>query len=305
MAPITFEQSLELREIATDVFENGVLPWTWPRTRNVPGPQLMALTVAAASRTRPHNFNVDSLLVNFLNAPSPDEHMHFKVARLSNGRRFAVRSVLVEQKGLTVLQANVTFVNIEAWTGPQMSYARSRQTTGTVEAIDKDVLLPKTDKGPFIKIQQLPATFKDSARSPQLGVSSFAAQMTPIDAAAGALSQHLGIVSLSDVWAISAPLQLSGLTWGLPDPADSAQKPTENNMKVGTSLNHSVHFHLHDDFRADDLKYIEVTTPWAKDGRAMLNSSIFDRDGRLIATVEQESFYVLKNAPPSRSGSKL
>lgn len=281
-------QSLELREIDTDVFENEVLPWTWPRTQNVPGPQLMSLCTAAASRTRPENFNLDSLLVNFLNAPSSKTHMQFKVTRLSNGRRFAVRSVMVEQQGTSIVQANVTFVNTEKWTGPQMSYSRSRQTTGTVEAITKDVLLPKTEKGPFIKIQQMPPTFKDSIRSPQLGVASFAAQITPIEESAGTLGQHLGIISLSDVWAISAPLQLSGLTWGLPDPADRTQTPTENNMKVGTSLNHIVHFHNHEDFRADALKYIEVTTPWAKDGRAMLNSSIFDGDGTLIATVEQE-----------------
>lgn len=288
MAAITFEESLELRELDTDVFENKVLPWTWPRTQNVPGPQLMALTVAAAARTRPQDFNVDSLLVNFLNAPTPDTHMQFKVTRLSNGRRFAVRSVLVVQNGTPVLHSNVTFVNVEKWKGHQMSYSRSRQTTGAVEKVDKDVLLPKTEKGPFFKIQQLPATFRDSVKSAQLGVASFAAQMMPISTPAGTLSQHLGIVSLSDVWAISAPLQLSGLTWGLPDPADPKQKPTENNMKVGTSLNHTVHFHLHEDFRADDLVYIEVTTPWAKDGRAMLNSSIFDRKGKLIATVEQE-----------------
>jgi acyl-coenzyme A thioesterase 1/2/4 len=69
---------------------------------------------------------------------------------------------------------------------------------------------------------------------------------------------------------------------------DHSLTPTPIETKVSTSLNHTINFHVHDGFRADELTYIEVETPWAKDGRAMMTSSIFAKDGTLIATCTQE-----------------
>jgi len=67
---------------------------------------------------------------------------------------------------------------------------------------------------------------------------------------------------------------------------ERAKRPNE--MKIMTSLNHVVHFHAHEGFRADEHVYIEAMTPWAKDGRAMIHSKIFSHRGLLIATCVQE-----------------
>lgn len=87
---------------------------------------------------------------------------------------------------------------------------------------------------------------------------------------------------------MDAPLQLSDISFGYPKIGDTSRTHTENDMKVGTSLIHSIHFHVHEGFRADDMTYVEVGTSWARDGRAMLNSHIFSKDGLLIATCFQE-----------------
>ena len=98
----------------------------------------------------------------------------------------------------------------------------------------------------------------------------------------------LGIVSLSDYHVMDTPLHLNKYKFGLPAIGDMSRRPTENDLKIGTSLNHTIHFHRHDGFRADDLTYIEVETSWASDGRAMLHSNIFSQTGLLIATCSQE-----------------
>ena len=83
-------------------------------------------------------------------------------------------------------------------------------------------------------------------------------------------------------------MQLSGLTLGMPAIDDYSGTRTPQMHKVGTTLNHSIHFHAHDGFRADDLTYIEAETSWAKDGRAMISTKIFSKEGLLIATCVQE-----------------
>lgn len=87
---------------------------------------------------------------------------------------------------------------------------------------------------------------------------------------------------------MDCPLVIHGVPHGQWPIGDRSKKATPANMKIMTSLNHTIHFHAHDGFRADELMYIEATSPWAKDGRAMINTRIFSTQGMLIATVVQE-----------------
>ena len=52
-------------------------------------------------------------------------------------------------------------------------------------------------------------------------------------------------------------------------------------------------------YRADELTYVEVSSPWARDGRAVVESKIFGTvdgtEGVLIATSVQEAYYILKD----------
>jgi acyl-CoA thioesterase II len=54
------------------------------------------------------------------------------------------------------------------------------------------------------------------------------------------------------------------------------------------TLNHTIHFYNQQSFRADEVMHVEMTTPWARDGRALAHSRIFDNEGELIATCVQE-----------------
>lgn len=100
---------------------------------------------------------------------------------------------------------------------------------------------------------------------------------------------------------MDVPMQLNGITFGLRAIGDATGPTTPTQTRKGTSLNHTIHFHVHDGFRADSLNYIEVETVWGRDGRALMTSKIFagetqENGGLLIATCVQEvsdSSYIL------------
>jgi acyl-CoA thioesterase 8 len=93
---------------------------------------------------------------------------------------------------------------------------------------------------------------------------------------------------MSDYHVLDCPLNIYDFPHGAWAIGDKERRGRSTSLKIMTSLNHTVHFHAHDGFRADELMYIEVSSPWAKDGRAMVNSSIFSKEGLLVATVIQE-----------------
>jgi acyl-CoA thioesterase len=125
-------------------------------------------------------------------------------------------------------------------------------------------------------------------------VAQISPPITPTDPSTTAIHQSLGIISLSDYHILDAPPTLHGLSFGLPIINDRSRTPTYTHFERYTSLTHTIHFHLHEGFKSDDLCYIEVTSPWARGRRAEVHSRIFGRDGRLIATCVQGSYYVMK-----------
>lgn len=110
----------------------------------------------------------------------------------------------------------------------------------------------------------------------------------PIKAPAGSQAHLLGIIYLSDYHIMDCPLRIHDIPLGLFPINDRTRTKQPASMKIMTSLNHAIHFHVHDGFRADELVYVEATTPWAKDGRALIHSRIFSHKGLLIATCVQE-----------------
>ncbi|KAK5075619.1 acyl-CoA thioesterase [Exophiala xenobiotica] len=127
----------------------------------------------------------------------------------------------------------------------------------------------------------------------------------PIADPPGSRTHILGVINISDYHIMDVPLQLNEITFGMPAINDYSRTLTPNHYKIGTTLNHSIHFHVHDRFRADELTYIEAETSWAKDGRAMMSTKIFSKDDLLIATCVQEAFYVLKEGALDRKSGPM
>lgn len=62
----------------------------------------------------------------------------------------------------------------------------------------------------------------------------------------------------------------------------------DSEVSMMVSLSHSIYFHRPRDVCADEWMLSEMETPWAGDGRGLVNSRWWSRDGVLIATCVQE-----------------
>lgn len=78
--------------------------------------------------------------------------------------------------------------------------------------------------------------------------------------------------------------------------------------KFLATLNHTIHFHRLDGWRADGPDggvYVELKSPWAKDERVLAHSNIFGRDGVIVATCVQEGYISLRNHETTERKAKL
>ncbi|OAG45402.1 hypothetical protein AYO21_00036 [Fonsecaea monophora] len=292
---LDFETHLELKQTGPDTFTNVHEPWVFHITNTYPGPLMMAQAAAAAWKTVPDGFMLDSLQTYFMLAPSPKKPLTYKVQRIGNGRRFAVRIVTIEQDEKACVTITTSFVNAAPWSSRAMNHAVSMRIDRRKREINLDDFgMMRTQQGPFMKFERLPHVHEDP-KSPATTIAPVIAQIDPpISSPRGAAAHILGIIHASDYHVMDCPLSIHGVPHGSWPIGDQTKTPLPSAMKIMTSLNHTIHFHAHNGFRADELLYIEVTSPWAKDGRAMMNSRIYSKQGFLIATVVQEAFYVFK-----------
>lgn len=300
----SFEQVIEQKTIGEDLFETvRGTTWTWPNSTVVPGGTLMSVAAAAAYKTVTEEFYLDGLQAHFLSAPKFDSPLQQRVHRLSDGGRFVTRVVTVEQSGKAMVHVTCTFVRTSAMKGPSMTHCVERATTQTVNDITLDDLeWGKNERGPYMKFQRLPVVNTGRGHSPQdQTYTSVATISTPLNES-DARIQGLGIVGLSDYHVMDCAPTVNGISFGLPAIGDYTKTPTENWFERYTSLNHSIHFHAHNGFRADNLCYIETNSPWTSSRRGEIHSRIFNQAGKLIATCVQEAYYVLKD---KKDGSKL
>ncbi|KAK5426690.1 acyl-CoA thioesterase [Exophiala xenobiotica] len=292
--------SLITRVFPQDTFTSIHQPWLFHITFTVPGPLMMAEAASAAYKTVPDGFMLDTLQTHFMLAPDSKKPLVYKVQRLSQGRRFAVRLVNIEQDdGRICVTITTSFMSGASWTGRAMTHAESMRTTQRIRDITLDDFEEnRSHLGPFMKFERLPHV-QHVPPDPSTTIAPVVAKIDPpIKAPTGSLLHLLGMIYLSDYHVMDCPLTIHGVDSGLFAIGDHTRnRPSSGSMmKIMTSLNHTVHFHAHDGFRADELVYIEATSPWAKDGRALIHSKMFSHNGLLIATCVQEAFYVFKDA---------
>lgn len=305
MAQLNFEESLALRQAAEDTFENVHPAWTWPSSGVVPGGLMMAMAAAAAHKTLPEGYALDNLHCQFLSGPKPNVPFRYNVQRLSEGRRFRARAVVVQQGETNMASVTMSFISASPWTGPAMRHTVSRVAKQAVDRITIDDLARgRGPAGGFMKFQRLPL-IHSSPQQPQTSLKPVVAHIIgPMKAATGTMPHVLGLLNLSDYHVLGAAPALHGLDVGIPAIGDPSGTPTKPSFKMYTSLNHTVHIHSHD-FRADEMTYIEVESSWAADGRALMHTRLFSNAGKLIASCVQEAYYVLKPDAKSHFGSKL
>lgn len=263
----------------------------------------MALAANAAAQTTAPGFTIDTLSCHFLAAPKADVPFDIAVQRLTDGGRFCSRLTTLSQTAALKVHVTISFVRPTSMTGPSMTHHAPRRSHQKISSIELDDLADeRTDIGPYMKFQRLPLLYTGphepppSHPSPESLLYTSAAQMAPLGDDSKTKNLHtLALVALSDYHILDCPPTVHGLALSTPAINDRERKPTNSDFQFFTSLNHSIRFHAHDGFRADELLYIEANCPWTKGRRAQVDSRIFSGDGKLLATCAQEAYFVMKD----------
>ncbi|RMD40716.1 hypothetical protein DV735_g4387, partial [Chaetothyriales sp. CBS 134920] len=335
----TFEQSLLLQPDPglPGTFTNVHPPWTWPSSTVVPGGTLMALSAAAArttllsslisspptaSASGSSNVNsvvgvaLNNLQIHFLAGPNAAKPISLTVNRVSSSRRFHVLTVDVRQHGRPMCLVTCTFMTAAAgpWKGRAMKHAAPRAVgspqVSRIAVEHDDLSLGRSSggqhSGPFMAFQRLPLMVDgDDKPSPEHTIAPIACHITPAITSDDPFIHVLGVLSLSDYHVLDFPPAAHGIPFGLAPIGQPVSNTTLSQVKFFTSLNHTIHFERNDGFRADEIMYVQVTSPWASNGRAVMNTKIFTGQENLVATCVQEAYYILQDDAQSGAGSKL
>lgn len=250
------------------------------------------------------SFALDNVQAQFLSGTKYDQPITYTISRLSTGKRFAVRLVTASQNDgqRNVLCVTLSFASHPAADNyPAMTHTIQRESPYTISQITLDDLEPgRGPEGPFMRFQRFPNyhpptsnTSSEPQPIPSLIATTACHMYPPLPHPSTHPIHTLALLNLSDYHVLDSPLTLTGIPFGLPAINDTSRTPLLNKIKMFTSLNHSVYFHRHDrdvrgGFRADEMCYVEVRCPWAAEGRALVETRIFDRGGGLLASCVQE-----------------
>lgn len=259
-----FHTLLSPQALGEDRFQGSSLSFD-PQT--IFGGQLMAQVLGVAAATLDEPRHVHYLQCDFVAAGDPSQALDFSVSRIRDGGRTSHRQVALEQNGVTLLMASVSFQQ----TADGFSHQLPMPTVPEPEQLlnDKDA---RVDLGgedsdfPFL-VLHCPVAGND--REPLSVVWAKPTYKVPEVAL---LHQQL-FTFFSDTTILMSALKPHSLDWD------------EQDLRVAT-MNHSIWFHRPVD--VNDWKLMYSTSPSTGGGRALSTANVFSYDGELIATVAQE-----------------
>lgn len=269
--------TLDLERLEENLFRGRSPQVGWQR---VFGGQVIGQALVAAQRTVDAGRFVHSLHAYFLRPGDPQVPIIYDVDRLRDGSSFATRSVVAIQHGKAIFSMSASFQFDE-------------------EGFDHQVRMPKVaDPESLLGENEIRAQFL--AAAPE-AIRRYWERPRPIEIRPVSLTHYFSRDKLEpaqDVWikAVGAvpdqrDLQAAVLAYlsdmTLLDTSLYAHGTSifDHTLQVA-SLDHAMWFHR--PCRMDDWLLYSQDSPSASGSRGMTRGSLFDRSGRLIASVAQE-----------------
>ena len=276
---------LDLERIELNIFR-GTVPQNG--RRRVFGGLVVAQALVAVSRTvvdrAPH-----SLHAYFVLPGDPSMPIVYEVERVRDGRSFTTRRCIAVQAGRPIFDLFASFQIDEGGLDHQapMPAAPDPDDLPT-DLASTDLVLPAGIRRWFederaIEIRPCDLRRYDPAKPPEPRQQFWvrAAAKLPDDPAV-----HRAVLAyLSDLTLIDVALAAHGRTLFEPEFA-------------AASLDHAVWFHR--PFRADDWLLYSQDSPNTFGSRGLARGLIFDRSGRLVASVMQEGLIRTRSEPATR-----
>lgn len=243
------------------------------------GGQVIGQALAAAYRTVEDRL-CHSLHAYFIRPGDPEVPVIYQVDRARDGGSFTTRRVVAIQHGRQILNMSASFhVAEDGWAHqhpmPEVEGPDGLADRGTLRAAVVDQI-PEQYHEEFLRPR--PIDIREVAPRdfftppPQDDVSHLWFRMAAARGLAPEL-QHCLLAYASDLNLLGTALRPHGQTWF-------------TGKVMAASLDHAMWFHAPAEFC--DWHLYTMDSPWAGNGRGFNRGKIYDRDGRLIASVAQE-----------------
>lgn len=242
------------------------------------GGQVLSQCVVAAGRTVPGDRFIHSFHGYFLRAGDVNVPIKFGVENLRDGRSFSARRVHAYQHDKPIMSATMSFqIEDDGLEHAAEFPANIPEPEGLPDIADTVAAIPHLQarewlqKRPFLFHPVSPSIMFQHAgpRTSLQAVWIKAGGHVPTDPSLNAAA----LAYVSDFNLLEPVLRRHGLAW------------TEPGLKMA-SLDHAMWWHRRVDVN-DWMLYVQES-PAAQNGRGLGLGRIFDREGRLLATVAQE-----------------
>lgn len=268
---------LELEAAGDDVFVGESQDLGWGQ---VYGGQVLGQALSAAERTVESTRPAHSLHAYFLRSGKPSHPIEYRVERTRDGQSFSARRVRAEQNGRPIFFMGASFQHVEnglehqdempAVPGPDgvKSFRELMQEFSNVlpEAMTDWPMMNSPIEMRPVKVAN---PMNPAPSEPLQHVWIRAESSLPDDPAT---HRHV-LAYASDFFLLETALQPHGRTYW------------QNTTRMA-SIDHSMWFHH--EFRFDDWLLYSMQSPSASGARGLVRGQLFDRGGRLVASVAQE-----------------
>jgi acyl-CoA thioesterase-2 len=274
-------RQLTVEELDTDLYRGAASPATPGR---VYGGQVIAQALAAATASIGDERAAHSLHGYFLRAGDNTKPIIYRVLRDFDGGTFANRRVVAVQDGKPILNLAASFQRPEAGLA---HCAPMLQSPGPEEAIPMASLLKQLGiRIPDSIADRFSAFLVRAGRPDPQGIApaSIPAQHSwfQLDPKLGAELSRVALAYVSDFGLISTAILPHGMHWFSPE-------------IQGASLDHAIWFH--EDPPLGEWLLYAMESPWSGHARGFARGAVYDRAGRLIASMSQEG--LMRHRPKS------
>lgn len=249
------------------------------------GGQVIAQALQAAQATAPEGMAAHSLHAYFLRGGTEGLDTRFEISRDLDGRSFANRRVVARQEDQAILTLTTSFQRGEDGLAhvdvampnvppPEELISDSEQRKHVIETIGDR--MGDAQRALFMRPRPIemrtagPLHWMNRDPAPPRALSWFrTVAPLPDDPAL-----HRAVIAYASDYTLLGTAALPhGLSWF-------------RGELTGASLDHAIWFHA--PARADDWLLYATESPWSGGGRGFNRGHIFDRGGRLVASVAQE-----------------
>lgn len=274
------------------MFTNTRQPWHPPGARGIFGGVVIAQCIAAGQRTVAPTFAIHSCHCYFLLAGLNDIPITYHVERVRDGRSFATRTVQARQRGRCIFTTTMSFVKT-AEGKPEVRHAALMPAGGSAGPPDGPI-----EGNEVIELTGIEITEgrDPSERRGRHWVRSKGKISNP--------NAHVAALGYVTDWFFLGTIPRVH-DMHKPPPSAEASRPNLNGVgnvdapgrpQIGmmVSLDHSIYFHEPGRIKADEWMFVDMESPWAGNGRGVVTSRVFSREGVLLATCVQEGVVRLK-----------